>query len=88
MDKSTVSGSFDFVLYAFETSRSAANAGKFVELFISNPAQPLHFVSTSCGFVLHCLEPKARSRNLAKTTTAFNRTGFSFLLDVAGRDNE
>jgi hypothetical protein len=36
MDKSTVSGSFDFVLYTFETSRSAANAGKFVEFFISN----------------------------------------------------
>jgi len=36
MDKSTFSGSFDFVLYAFETSCPAANAGKFVELFISN----------------------------------------------------
>jgi hypothetical protein len=36
MDKSTVSGSFDFILYAFETSGSAANAGKFVEFFISN----------------------------------------------------
>jgi hypothetical protein len=36
MDKSTVSGSFVFVLYAFETSGAAANAGKFVEFFISN----------------------------------------------------
>jgi hypothetical protein len=36
MDQSTAGGSFDFVLYAFETSRSAGNAGKFVELFISN----------------------------------------------------
>jgi len=88
MDQSPVSGSFDFVLYAFEASRTAANAGKFVELFISNPAQPLHFVSTACGFVLHCLEPKARIRNLAKTPTAFNRTGFPFLLDVVGCSHE
>ena len=88
MDKSTVSGSFDFVLYAFETSRSAANAGKFVELFISNPAQPLHFVSTACGFILHCLEPKTRSRNLAKTPSASNRTSFPFWMDVAGRNHE
>jgi hypothetical protein len=88
MDKSTVSGSFSFVLYAFETSGYAANAGKFVEFFISNPAQPLHFVSTACGFVLHCLEPKARSRNLAKTPSASNRFSFPVLLDVAGRDNE
>jgi len=36
MDKSTVSGSFDFVLYALKTSGPAANAGKFVEFFISN----------------------------------------------------
>ena len=88
MDQSTVSGSFDFVLYAFETSGSAAYAGKFVEFFISNSAQPLHFVSTACGFVLHCLEPEARIRNLAKTPTAFNRTGFPFLLDVAGCSHE
>jgi hypothetical protein len=38
MDKSTVSGSIDFVLYAVETSGSAANAGKLVEFFLSNPA--------------------------------------------------
>jgi hypothetical protein len=36
MDKSTVSGPPGFVLYAFETSGSAANAGKFVEFFIPN----------------------------------------------------
>ena len=88
MDKSTVSGSFDFVLYAFETSGSAANAGKFVELFISNTAQPLHFVSTACGFVLHCLEQKPYAQNLAKTPNAFNRTGFPFLLDVVGCSHE
>ena len=88
MDKSTVSGSFDFVLYAFETSGSAANAGKFVEFFISNPAQPLHFVSTACGFVLHCLEQKPYARNLAKAPSAFNHTGFPFLLDVAGCSHE
>jgi len=84
MDQSTVSGSFDFVLYAFETSRSAANAGKFVELFISNPAQPLHFVSTACGFILHCLEQKTYARDLAKIPLSFNRAGFPFFLDVAG----
>ena len=88
MDQSTAGGSFDFVLYAFETSGSAANAGKFVELFISNPAQPLHFVSTTCGFVLYCLEQKTYARNLAKTPTAYNHTGFPFLLDVAGRNHE
>jgi hypothetical protein len=88
MDKSTVSGSFDFVLYAFETSCPAANTGKFVEFFISNKAQPLHFVSTACGFVLHCLEQKPSFRNLAKTPTAFNRAGFPFLLDVVGCNHE
>ena len=88
MDQSTVSGSFDFVLYAFETSRSAANAGKFVELFISNPAQPLHFVSSASRFVQYCLEQKPYCRNLAKAPSASNRVSIPVLLDVAGRDNE
>ena len=88
MDQSTVSGSFDFVLYAFETSSSAATAGKFVEFFISNKAQPLHFVSTACGFVLHCLEQKTYARNLAKTPSASTRVSIPVFLDVAGRDNE
>ena len=88
MDKSTVSGSFDFVLNALKTSCPAANAGKFVEFFISNPAQPLHFVSTACGFVLHCLEQKTYARNLAKTQTAFNRVSIPVLLDVAGCNHE
>ena len=88
MDKSTVSGSFDFVLYAFETSRAAANAGKFVELFISNPAQPLHFVSSASRFVQYCLEQKPYCRNLAKAPSASNRVSIPVLLDLAGRDNE
>ena len=88
MDKSTVSGSFDFVLPALKTSRSAANAGKFVELFISNPAQPLHFVSTACGFVLHCLEQKTYGRNMAKAPSASNRIDFPFWMDVAGCSHE
>ena len=88
MDKSTVSGALDFVLYAFETSRSATNAGKFVELFISNPAQPLHFVSSASRFVQYCLEQKPYCRNLAKAPSASNRVNIPVLLDVAGRDNE
>jgi len=36
MDQSTAGGPPGFVLYAFETSGSAANAGKFVEFLISN----------------------------------------------------
>ena len=88
MDQSTAGGPPGFVLNTLKTSCPAANAGKFVELSISNPAQPLYLISSTCGFVLHCLEPEARSRNLAKTPTAFNPTSFSFLLDVVGRDNE
>ena len=88
MDQSTACGPPGFVLNTLKTSCPAANAGKFVELFISNPAQPLHFVSTACGFVLHCLEPKARSRNLAKAPSASNRTDFPFWMDVAGCSHE
>ena len=88
MDKSTAGGSFDFVLYAFETSGSAANAGKFVELFISNPAQPLHFVSSTGGFVLPSLEQKTYCGNLAETAVSFDRACVSFCLDVAGRNHE
>ena len=88
MDKSTVSGPFDFVLYAFETSRSAANAGKFVEFFLPNPAQPLHFVSSTGGFVLPSLEQKTYCRNLAATAVSFDRACVSFCLDVARRNHE
>ena len=88
MDQSTVGGPPCFVHYAFETSGSAANARKLVELFFPNPAQPLHFVSTACGFVQYCLEQKPYCRNLAKTPSASNRIDFPFWLDVVGRDNE
>ena len=88
MDQSTAGGPPGFVLNPLKTSCPAANAGKFVELFISNPAQPLYLISSTCGFVLHCLEQKTYDRNLAKTPIAFNHAGFPFLLDVVGRDNE
>ena len=88
MDKSTVSGSFDFVLNTFKTSSTAANAGKFVEFFLPNPAQPLHFISSTGGFVLPSLEQKTYCRNLAATAVSFDRACVSFYLDVAGRNHE
>ena len=88
MDQPTTGGPPCFVLYAFETPGSAANAGKFVEFFISNPAQPLYLVSSACSFVLHCLEHKTYDRNLAKTPSASNHISFPFWMDVAGRNHE
>ena len=88
MDKSTTGGPPGFVLNTLKTSCPAANAGKFVELFISNPAQPLHFVSSASRFVQYCLEQKPYCRNLAKAPSASNRVSIPVLLDVAGRDNE
>ena len=88
MDQSTADGPPGFVLNTLKTSCPAANAGKFVELFISNPAQPLYLISSTCGFVLHCLEQKTYARNLAKTPPSFNRAGFPFFLDVVGCNHE
>ena len=88
MDQSTAGGPPGFVLNTLKTSCPAANAGKFVELFISNPAQPLHFVSSASRFVQYCLEQKPYCRNLAKAPSASNRVSIPVLLDVAGRDNE
>ena len=88
MDQSTAGGPPCFVHYAFETSGSAANARKLVELFFPNPAQPLHFVSSASRFVQYCLEQKPYCRNLAKAPSASNRVSIPVLLDVAGRDNE
>ena len=88
MDQSYVSGSPDFVLSTLKTSSPATNAGKLVEFFLPNPAQPLHFVSSTGGFVLPSLEQKTYCRNLATTAVSFDRACVSFCLDVAGSHNE
>ena len=88
MDQPVIGRLVDSVFTSLKTSGTSANIRKFVEFFLSNPAQPLHFVSTACGFVQHCLEQKTYARNLAKTTAAFNHAGIPVLLDVAGRYHE
>ena len=88
MDQSNVSGSHDSVLSTLKTSSHATNAGKLVEFFLPNPAQPLHFVSSTGGFVLHNLEQKTYCGNLEATAVSFDRTCVSFCLDVARRNHE
>ena len=85
MDQSYFSGSPDFVLSTLKTTSPATNAGKLVEFFLPNPAQPLHFVSSTSSFVLPSLEQKTYCRNLAATATSFDRACVSVCLDVAGR---
>ena len=88
MDQSYVSGAPDFVLSTLETSSPATNAGKLVEFFLPNPAQPLHVVSSTGRFVLPGLEQKTYCRNLAATAVSFDRACVSFCLDVARRNHE
>ena len=85
MDQSLVSGNFDPVFSSTKTSGTSANIGKFVEFFLSNPAQPLHIISAASCFVQHCMEQKTGFRNLAKAPSTSNRVSIFVLLDVAGR---
>ncbi len=88
MDQPVIGRLVDSVFTSLKTSGTSANIRKFVEFFLSNPAQPLHIASAAGCFVQHGMEQKTSFRNLAKTKAAFNRVGIPVLLDVAGRDHE
>ena len=88
MDQPVIGRLVDSVFTSLKTSGTSANIGKFVEFFLSNPAQPIHIDASTGGFVQHGMEQKTSFRNLAKTTAAFNHAGIPVLLDVAGRYNE
>ena len=88
MDQSAISGPVDFVFSPLKTTGPAANVGKLAEFFLPNPAKPLHFVSSTGGFVLPSLEQETYCRNLAATAVSFDRACVSFCLDVARSNHE